>query len=79
MRRSVSEDRDGFHVRETQVRLRNSKAINEIENDGERLAQTGSVTPIFGSDSFSDFERPLCLLSVVVAEQIVTMIKDDPF
>jgi hypothetical protein len=79
MRRSVSEDRDGFHVRETQVRLRSSKARNEIENDGERLAKTGLVTPIFGSDSFSNLERPLCLLLVVVAEQIVAMIKDDPF
>jgi hypothetical protein len=66
-------------VATTQVRLRSSKARNEIENDGERLVQTGSVTPIFGSDSFSNFERPLCLLSVVVAEEIVTMIKDDPF
>jgi hypothetical protein len=66
-------------VATTQVRLRSSKARNEIENDGEGLAKTGLVTPIFGSDSFSNLERPLCLLSVVVAEQIVTMIKDDPF
>jgi hypothetical protein len=66
-------------VATTQVRLRSWKARNEIENDGERLAKTGLVTPIFGSDSFSNLERPLCLLLVVVAEQIVTMIKDDPF